>query len=69
MDGPQRARIIALRSETNPDEEAPMTSIDEVRADVQRATRELMQIADCGVPATAATEPANRFETARSRIL
>jgi hypothetical protein len=32
-----------------------MTSIDQVRADVQRATRELMEIADCGVPATAAT--------------
>jgi Transposase len=39
---------------TNPDDEAPVTSIDKARTDVQQATRALLTIVDCREPMTAA---------------
>ena len=40
---------------TNPDDEAPVTSIDQARIDVQQAIRALMAIADCAEPTSAAS--------------
>jgi len=40
---------------TNPDDEAPVTSIDKARTDVQEAIRELLAIVDCAEPTAAAS--------------
>ena len=52
--GPVGPGIIEFPHLTNPDDEAPVTSIDKARADVQEAIHELLAIADCAEPTAAA---------------
>jgi hypothetical protein len=51
---PRQPGIIEFSRLTNPSNEAPVTSIDQARTDVQQAMRALMAIADSAVHTTAA---------------
>jgi hypothetical protein len=53
--GPVGPGIIELPGLTTPDDEAPVTSINKARTDVQEAIRELLAIADCTEPTAAAS--------------